>query len=173
MAIATGGPSGPPPYVDDPSGARLPVMHMRRPPVLCMEAGVNPVSPSTPDPGWVSGNPAGAAPGAAVSCVFDLGADWDQYGLAQVAIINSANPHAGIDVQISGSDSPGWFGPRRLNHAYVRTGSTLYERTPQATSQQVFVRPMGRFLNVMVVNADGAVSNGAGTKCSVTIYPTT
>lgn len=172
MPMISGAPGAAPFFDDIASGLRLPVVHARRVPVLVMEAGIGPVSPGGPDAGWVSGNLANLGPSATVQAVFDLGPDWDQYGLCQLNVLNPTSPHAGLGVQPGGSDTTAYSGSRRLSHAFSAQSDITYKIVGAAKSEALTMRPVGRYLVVILGNADAAVPISAAARVVLTAYPT-
>lgn len=144
-------------------------------PVLIMETGVNPVTAGGSRAGWVSGDPSGLAASGAVSggVVFDLGPEWAQYPYVAVNLHqpSGGTPSTSFNVQPSGSDTPAYNGARRLGYPAAVTGSNSYVAMNGAGSQNMFLRPMGRYVACIVTNGDATNAFNAGSKITLTAYP--
>lgn len=134
----------------------------RRPPVLVMETGVNPVPGGGPA-GWVSGNPSGLADGATAPVVFDLGPEWDQYPIIGL-IIYPVGATSLSAVTPVGSDTPTYNYGRRLTGAFTVAGgfSQIYGTCTSANgSITSYVRPAGRYVVITMTNTAGSGVMGA------------
>lgn len=141
-------------------------------PVLLMQTDVAQV-PGGAGAGWVSGTPSGLAASATVNCVFDLGPDWDQYGVAAVGVL-PIGPSSGMaNVQAMGSDNTAPNPARRLKDmAVAGSANSSFAINTSSNGHTFHVRPFGRYLIVSVSNADAANALGAASKVSVAAYPT-
>lgn len=149
------------------------VQYKAQPAVLVMETGVNPVIAGGDRAGWISGDPANLALSATVNCLFDLGPDWQHFPLVQAAI-NPTPPSTGLgSITLVSSDSAASFtAKRRLGYANAVASGTIFLSLPSASATNTFmVRPMGRYLQVNLTNADAAAAQGALTAVVLTAYP--
>ena len=145
-----------------------------RAPVVVMETGLNSVEPTSGTPGWVSGNPANLAASASVTCVFNLGTDWDQYTELQVSVKCQAPSSGFTKVSVQGSDTTVLTsGVRRCRSSQDSAiGSTLYESVSSAVGAIQFnVRPWGRYVFVSLTNGDAVNAAGALSAVAIAAYP--
>ena len=112
-----------------------------RPPVLVLKSGV------AGSPGWVnsSGNPAGSAGNATVTSVIDLGVDFHQYGLLQIALKRS---QALASANVYGSDD----GNTNAQPLCATTGSILALSMTAAGDVVATALPSGRYVRIVTVN---------------------
>lgn len=122
--------------------------------------------------GWVSGSISGLLAGQAATVVFDLGPLWFRYIIAAFCI-QPQLPSTGLSaIQCSGSDIPAHSSSRRLKAVESSSPNTLYAGvTSAAGPQQVIVRPIGRYLIILVTNADPLNAQGTGAKITLAVYP--
>lgn len=136
-----------------------------------METGVNPVVGGGPA-GWVSGNPAGLADGASVSCLFDLGPEWDQY-LTVMLMFRPVGATSLSGVLATGRDDPvaATNVNRYLRDDALGTATILYATVQSANAGGVArVHPAGRYLVVTCINTAGSGAMGA-SKITLAAYP--
>ena len=145
----------------------------RRQPVLVMETGVAQVAGGAAA-GWVSGNPASLAASASVTCVFDLGPDWDQYVVLNV-VFSPVIPSSGASgLQLYGSDTTTQNGARKLASpasGNFATGWYTASAPSSSGSTTAVVRPQGRYVHALMTNADVSNAMGPSTKISLFAYP--
>lgn len=146
-----------------------------RVPVIVAETGLRSVVAGNGLPGWVSGNPANLAASASVTCVFDLGADWDQYTELQVSVKCHLPSSGFTKVNVVGSDTPALSGSgvRRCRSSQdSAVGGTLYESVSSAVAAlQYNVRPWGRYVSVLLTNGDAVNAAGALSAVAIAAYP--
>lgn len=144
----------------------------RKPPVLVMQTDGAQVAGGGAA-GWVSGSPANLAASASVSIVFDLGPDWDQYGVAAVGVLPMGPSSGFASVQAMGSDTGVANPARRLKDMAVSgSANSSYAVSTGSNGHTFHVRPFGRYIVVSVTNADAANAIGAAAKVSMAAYPT-
>lgn len=147
---------------------------IEKPPVLVMETDANPV-PGGAGPGWVTGSPASMAASATVAVLFDLGADWDQYATVQVTL-RPLGPSSGFSgVSFSGRDTP--VAAQNLVRSLREVSSSAFAITFASVTTAnaaavAMLRPFGRYVVVMVTNADAANATGAGSRVALAAFPT-
>ena len=110
---------------------------------------------------WVSGNPASLAISGTSTVVFDLGADWQLYGLLQFHIrgsqaLASINAYGGDDV------SAPWS-------LCATTGSALALTLTAAGTVVATAIPTGRFVRIVIVN--GATAQDTTAAVRLTAHP--
>lgn len=145
-----------------------------RAPVVVAETGLRSVVAGNGLPGWVSGSPANLAASASVTCLFDLGADWDQYTELQVSVKCSAPSSGFTGVSVQGSDTTTLTsGVRRCRSSQDSAiGSTLYESVSSSVGAIQFnVRPWGRYVFVSLTNGDAVNAAGALSAVAIAAYP--
>lgn len=111
---------------------------------------------------WLSGNPASLAIGATSTIVFDLGADWQSYGLLQVAVRGT---QALASINAYGSDD----GTTTATPLCATSGSALAMTLAAAGDAVAAALPSGRFIIVVLVN--GAAAQGATATVRLTAHP--
>lgn len=146
---------------------------IEKPPVMMMRAGVSQVAAGGQLAGWVSGNPASMAAAATVDCVFDLGPDWDQYGLVSIVMVSTAPAASYQGVAVSGGNTPAYDNALRMGFANSAGSGSIYVTNVTTTGggNNVMVRPHGRYVIVKMTN-DAANPQGAGASVSLIAYPT-
>lgn len=140
-------------------------------PIIVMETDVGAVTAGGLNHGWVSGTPANLADGATVDVLFDLGPLWQQYAEVQMSI-NSSTATSLSSVQASSSDTTTKNTLRRLRTIDSTPVSTMFATISTVTGpQQVFLRPMGRYLFVTLTNTAAGGAQGATSKVAAAAYP--
>ena len=140
-------------------------------PIIVMETDVGAVTAGGITHGWVSGTPANLADGATVDVLFDLGPLWQQYTQVQLSIL-SATATSLSSIQASSSDTTTKNTLRRLRTIDSTAVGTMFATiTTVQGPQQVFVRPMGRYLFVTLTNTAAGGAQGATSKVVAAAYP--
>lgn len=142
-------------------------------PVLVFETDLSAVTAPSRAGGWVSGSIANLAASAAVTCLFDLGPDWQQYNELVVAV-KPAAPSSGLTgVMMTSRDDATAASNfnRQLGHRYGSAANGNAISGAPTTSATWNVRPMGRYLTVVATNADAVNAQGAGAKLTVAAFP--
>jgi hypothetical protein len=139
--------------------------------ILKMRSGQNAVAGGTTQPGWVSGDIAALAAAGTATIVFDLGPNWDQYNVVQLAVV-PAGPSSGLSGVSAYSSPEASFSAAadpQLNH----TWATSFGAAVAAINapQSAMFSPMDRYLIVRATNADGANAQGAGAFVALAAYP--
>lgn len=144
----------------------------RKPPQLSMAAGVNPVAAGAGPAGWVSGNPAGLAAGAAADVIFDLGADWDQYGVFCLTMSSKGPAAQFASVQISSGPVAAYDDASRVNYANSAGLNAAYITSLLTANgaMEASFRARGRYVCVRMAN-EASNAQGAGAVCKLTAYP--
>jgi hypothetical protein len=142
-----------------------------QPSILRMRSGQNAVAGGTTQPGWVSGDIAALAAAGTATVVFDLGPNWDQYNVVQVALVpagpssglSGVSVHSSADASFNAATDP------QLNY----TWGTPFGAAAVAMSvpQSAMFSPMDRYLIVRATNADGVNAQGAGAFVQLAAYP--
>jgi len=137
-----------------------------------MRSGQNAVAGGTTQPGWVSGDIASLAASGTATLVFDLGPNWDQYNVVQVAVV-PAGPSSGLsgvavyssaDAAFSAATDP------QLNYTWgVSFGPAAGAAV--TTPQSAMFSPMDRYLIVRATNADAVNAQGAGAFVQLAASP--
>ena len=140
-------------------------------PVKIFETDVAQVSAGTPQGGWVSGTPNALAASASVTSIFDLGQDWHQFGTVTISV-NPVGPSTGFSsVQATSSDTAASNAARRLNYANAANSAAIGVAINTSNGNAAFnVKPMGRYLTVLMTNADATNAMGAA-KVTIAAYP--
>lgn len=125
--------------------------------------------------GWVSGTPAGLAPSAFVNVTFDLGPDWDQYGVCEI-VITPQGPSSGFsNIVFYGSDTAAVTSTSRRRASNTTGGPSVFFIASLTTAggvQLVSMRPAGRYVITTLNNADAGAAIGASAKVQLVAYPT-
>ncbi len=142
-----------------------------QPSILKMRSGQNAVAGGTTQPGWVSGDIAALAAAGTATIIFDLGPNWDQYNVVQLAVV-PAGPSSGLSGVAAYSSADPAFNAAadpQLNY----TWSTSFGVAAAAINapQAAMFSPMDRYLIVRATNADGANAQGAGAFVQLAAYP--
>ncbi len=137
-----------------------------------METDVRPITAGGNTPGWVNGSAANMPPSGSITCLFDLGPEWDQYNLINLCV-NPVGPSTGFsNVAASGSDTTTANTARRLGfYSFGAANSSLTASiTTAGGPQNLLLNPMGRYVHVQLTNADAANAMGAATKVTLTAF---
>lgn len=133
-------------------------------PVLVMMTGANQVNGGVPggsQGGWLSGNPASLGSNGVVTSVFDLGPQWNQYGLLQATLKGSQAISAVLHCGDNGTTivAP-LMGVNALGAALSLAGAGF---------AQALVLPSGRYVHAVVTS--GAIAQDATCSVRLTTYP--
>lgn len=122
-------------------------------------------------PGWVSGTPGGLAASGSADCIFDLGMNWDKYGLVQFTN-SDISGSSGVTIAFARSSDNITVGSSNytLNHAFG-TSANVVTGTSSPGGRTFMVRPMARYLIVRLTNADAVNAVGAAAWAAITAYP--
>lgn len=144
----------------------------KKPPVLAMAAGGVAVAAGGSVAGWVSGNPANLAAGATVDVIFDLGPDWDQYGLFGILMSSKAPATQYTSVQISSGPAPVYDDTLRVNYANSTGLNAAYitSATTANGAMEGLFRSKGRYVGVRFQN-EATNPQGAGASCKLSAWP--
>ena len=143
-----------------------------QPSILKMRSGQNAVAGGTTQPGWVSGDIASLAAAGAATVIFDLGPNWDQYNVVQVALV-PAGPSSGLSgVAAYSSADPAFNAAQdpQLNYTWGTSFGPAAGAAAAAPQSAMFT-PMDRYLIVRATNADGANAQGAGAFVQLSAHP--
>jgi hypothetical protein len=139
--------------------------------ILRMRSGQSGVAGGTTQPGWVSGDIAALAAAGTATIVFDLGPNWDQYNVVQLALV-PAGPSSGLSGVAAYSSANAAFDATvdpQLNYTWATAvgAASMAINAPQSA----MFSPMDRYLIVRATNADGANAQGAGAFVALAAYP--
>jgi hypothetical protein len=141
-----------------------------QPSILKMRSGVAAVGAGN-GPGWVSGDLASLALSATATIVFDLGPNWDQYNVVQLAVV-PAGPSSGLTAVKAFSSDDAVLSAATdvaLNNCWATTFGVISAAV--AAPQSCDFSPMGRYFIVQATNADGVNAQGAGAFVQLCAYP--
>lgn len=142
-----------------------------QPSIMKMRSGVAAVAAGN-GPGWVSGDIASLAASATATIVFDLGPNWDQYGVVQLAVV-PAGPSSGLsnvkafssaDAVLSAAADP------QLNYTWGTSFGPAAGAAITAPQSAMF-SPMDRYFIVQATNADAVNAQGAGAFMQLAMNP--
>lgn len=141
------------------------------PSITKMRSGQNAVAGGGTIPGWISGDIASLAAAGTATIVFDLGPNWDQYGVVQLAFV-PAGPSSGLSGVAVYSSSDAAFSAAtdpQLNYTWATAvgAASMAITTPQSA----MFSPMDRYMIIRATNADGANPQGAGAFVALAAYP--
>lgn len=143
-----------------------------QPSILRMRSGQNQIAGGGTQPGWVSGDIAALAAAGTATVVFDLGPNWDQYNVVQVALV-PAGPSSGLNAVAAYSSPDATFNAAvdpQLNYTWA-TAFGPAAGAAVATPQAAMFSPMDRYLIVRATNADGVNAQGAGAFVQLAAHP--
>ena len=145
----------------------------RRQPTLVMETDVAQVAGGG-RAGWVSGSPSGLAAATSVTVIFDLGPEWDQYGLVDLAFFPVAPSSGFSNVSAAGSDTAALNSARKLQLVASTALGNLFSASLLSTNGALgaTARPMGRYVILLLTNADATNALGASSKVTLTAFVT-
>ena len=140
-----------------------------------METGANQVAGGAAA-GWVSGNPASLAASASVTCVFDLGPEWDQYVMLSIAFFPVAPSSGAANLTVYGSDTATHNPARKMSSPATGNngaagGWFVASATSSSGSTAGVMRPQGRYVHAVMTNADGSNPMGGPAKITLFAYP--
>lgn len=141
------------------------------PSILKMRSGQNAVAGGGTIPGWISGDIASLAAAGTATIVFDLGPNWDQYNVVQLAVV-PAGPSSGLSGVAAYSSNDASFSAAadpQLNYTWA-TSFGVASAAINAPQSAMF-SPMDRYLIVRATNADGVNPQGAGAFVQLAAYP--
>lgn len=142
-----------------------------QPSILKMRSGQSAVAGGTTQPGWVNGDIASLAAAGTATIIFDLGPNWDQYNVVQVALV-PAGPSSGLSgVAAYSSADPAFSAAADPQLNYTWGTSFGAAAAAMSAPQSAMFSPMDRYLIVRATNADGANAQGAGAFVQLAAYP--
>jgi hypothetical protein len=119
-----------------------------------MVTGVNPVAAGGAFGGWVSGSVSTLADGAFVTCVFDLGPQWQKLSLLQISVFAGV-ANGKIYVEPTFGSVPGYDAKLRGAHAFSASPSVAANNIVSADAVAFTVRPMQRYCSSFAMNQTG------------------
>jgi hypothetical protein len=135
-----------------------------------MRTGVAAVAGGTTQPGWVSGDIAALAAAGTATIVFDLGPNWDQYNVVQLAVV-PAGPSSGLSgVAVYSSDDTNFNAAVDPQLNYTWATAVGAASMAIAAPQSAMFTPQSRYMIVRATNADGANAQGAGAFMQLSMH---
>ena len=141
------------------------------PSILKMRSGQNAIAGGGTIPGWISGDIASLAAAGTATIVFDLGPNWGQYGVVQLAVV-PAGPSSGLSGVKAFSSSDAALNAAvdpQLNYTWA-TSFGVVSAAINAPQSAMF-SPMDRYFIVQATNADGVNPQGAGAFVQLAANP--